>query len=120
MALSTGRGSVGGWVEGVRGKIAGLQEALEAAQAEQGHLEKRLAMAARQHKADLSDAQLQVQVQPPGFSGVGYSHVSFDLKLMPKVGWALQHTGWPGRQCVGFNHWPLLCGLQPMTNQGAC
>lgn len=57
-------GSVGGSgvVEGVRCKIAGLQEALDAALAEQAGLERRLAMAARQHKADLSDAQLQIQV----------------------------------------------------------
>ncbi|KAK9808495.1 hypothetical protein WJX73_000957 [Symbiochloris irregularis] len=60
-AALSGRSSVG-WVEGVRGKIAGLQEALEASQAEQAALERRLTIAARQHKADLSDAQLQVQV----------------------------------------------------------
>ena len=31
-ATLSGRSSMGGWVEGVKGKIAGLQEALEASQ----------------------------------------------------------------------------------------
>lgn len=49
-------------VEGVRAKMAHLQEALEGAQGEVETLQRRLHMAARQHKADLSDAQLQIQV----------------------------------------------------------
>lgn len=52
-------------VEGVRAKMAGLQEKLEAATQEQEALQRRLAIAARQHKADLSDAQLQIQVPAP-------------------------------------------------------
>ena len=50
-------------MENVRSKISGLQEALECAIGEQGNLERRLAIAARQHKADLSDAQLQIQAR---------------------------------------------------------
>ena len=58
-------------LEGVRTKMTHLQEKLNGALAEQDTLQRRMHMAARQHKADLSDAQLQIQVLMHSWTSIG-------------------------------------------------